>query len=533
MKLKSFISRSEKYAVNFICALMILIMGFLTVESFMHSMKLSCTVKMFEGITYHHDNFFFNAIYIVAIILITSLLIPKLEKIPMKIQTLFMAAVTIIFGCIWVSSAEVSPVADQYSVINAASLAAENNFSFVSDRYFSNYPYQLGMVFYFEVLIRIFGKNQDNYIYLQIINVIHLALAYTGLSLIIGKIFESRRIRTMSMLTMIFSAPAIIYTTFLYGVIPGITYVIYAFIFEILYFREERKTKLIWGMLSVIFMTLAVMVKTNNYIALVALISMALVKFIKRLRISDIVYMLVMLVVSVNILSLTAKSYEKRSGLELGKGVPMTCYMAMGLDEPGGIHGCDAAGWYNSVHTSYLHEQCEFNADKTYEEAKKVVRERIRKFASDYNYTSDFFYEKNTSQWNEPTYASLWINVVMYDYGKKDYGKIANYVLGKGYSEVIDYMNIFQLFVYISSFAGIIVCIKKKDIFCTGLILIVLGGFLYHMIFEGKSQYIMPYFILLTGFSGVGICRLIDFTDSIIAKGKNKPAEKEIIMQKE
>ena len=101
MKLKSFISRSEKYAVNFICALMILIMGFLTVESFMHSMKLSCTVKMFEGITYHHDNFFFNAIYIVAIILITSLLIPKLEKIPMKIQTLFMAAVTIIFGCIW------------------------------------------------------------------------------------------------------------------------------------------------------------------------------------------------------------------------------------------------------------------------------------------------------------------------------------------------------------------------------------------------------------------------------------------------
>ena len=94
-------------------------------------------------------------------------------------------------------------------------------------------------------------------------------------------------------------------------------------------------------------------------------------------------------------------------------------------------------------------------------------------------------------------------------------------------------MNIFQLFVYISSFAGIIVCIKKKDIFCTGLILIVLGGFLYHMIFEGKSQYIMPYFILLTGFSGVGICRLIDFTDSIIAKGKNKPAEKEIIMQKE
>ena len=38
----------------------------------------------------------------------------------------------------------------------------------------------------------------------------------------------------------------------------------------------------------------------------------------------------------------------------------------------------------------------------------------------------------------------------------------------------------------------------------------VFGGFLYHTISEGKSQYIMPYYILLLGFAAYGICMLYD-----------------------
>ena len=89
-------------------------------------------------------------------------------------------------------------------------------------------------------------------------------------------------------------------------------------------------------------------------------------------------------------------------------------------------------------------------------------------------------------------------------------------------------MNVFQMLIYMSAFAGVFVCFKKKDIFCSSLILIVLGGFMYHMIFEGKSQYIMPYFILLTGFSGVGTEVLVSKTTSFInsrKKADEKTAE--------
>lgn len=519
MKIKSIVSKSEQFSRNIICAFMFVIMGFLFVETFMHTMTLSCTEKMFEGITYHHDNFFLNTICTSAVILVVSVLLSKIEKIPTGVLTAIISVFTLTLGVIWVNSAQVSPTADQFLVTNAAKLAAQGDMTFMEDKYFSNSPYQLGMVLFYEVLMRIFGKNRDTYIYIQIINVIHLVLAYIGLTIIIHKTFDSKRITNLALLTMPFAVQPIMYTTFIYGVLPGITYGIYALLFEILYFRSNKKRGLIWAAASAVFMSLSVMVKTNNYIVLIALCILASIKFMNRLKITDIVYIAVMLVMSLNILSLTGSMYEKRSGIKLGESVPMIAYMAMGLDEPGGVLGCDAAGWYSSHHTTGAHTRNEFDAEKTSADAKAAIKERIDKFIGDYKYSNDFFYEKNTSQWNEPTYASLWINIVMHNYHGKEYGRIADFFCGegKGYADISEYMNFFQLFVYMSSFAGIIVCFRKKDIFCSGLILIVLGGFLYHMLFEGKSQYIMPYFIILIGFSAVGTDYLSSKASLILA----------------
>ncbi|MDY3258537.1 MAG: hypothetical protein SOX14_09510, partial [Ruminococcus callidus] len=65
-------------------------------------------------------------------------------------------------------------------------------------------------------------------------------------------------------------------------------------------------------------------------------------------------------------------------------------------------------------------------------------------------------------------------------------------------------------FVFISSSIGLLFCIKNKNILTLILPITVFGGFLYHTISEGKSQYIMPYYILLLGFAAYGICMLYD-----------------------
>jgi len=508
MKFKFNILKSEEYIRNIICVLMLVIMGFLLVESFMHSMILSHTSEMYEGISYHHDNFIFNAVYMAAAITISSLLMPKLEKIPLKILTGILMAVTVVLGTVWVISSQASPSADQFLVSNAGYLAANNDFSFMDDRYYSNCPHQFGMILFYEIQIRLFHGLSNTIVYTQIINVIYLAAAYLGLVILIGQLFKSKRIQIFSILAMLLSVQPLLYTTFVYAVIPGIANVIFALVFEIKYFETENRKKYLYAGLSVFFMVFSVMIKTNNYIALIAVAGMAVIKFINRRKISDIIYILVMVLLSVNIISIVASSYEKRSGKELGEPVPITGYIAMGLSDPEGILGCNAMGWYSSIYTFTNHAGNNYDSAKSSEVAVNAIKERIHKFSTDYSYANDFFYEKNTSQWNEPSFASLWLNEVMNRYNGVEPGWLAGRVLdanaGESHSELAEYMNISQLYIYLTVFAGIFVCFRKKDLFCSSLILIVLGAFLYHMIFEAKSQYILPYYILLLGFSGVG-----------------------------
>ncbi len=519
MKFRFDIKKSEEYIRNIICGLMIVILGFLFTESFMHSMLLTNTKEMFEGISYHHDNFIFNGIYMAAIILLLRMFMPKLEKVPVYFYAALMTAVTLIFGFWWVISAQASQQADQYLVSHAGWLAAHNDFSFMDDRYFSNCPYQLGMVLFYEIQIKLFAMNSSTIICTQIINVIYLASAYLALLLIMGRLFKSRRIQIISALTMMVSLQPLLYTTFVYAVIPGIANVLWALFFEIKYFETENKKKYLYAGLSVFFMAFSVLVKTNNYIALIALAGTAFVKFIVRRKVSDIVYIAIMTVLSLNVLSCAASFYEHRSGKELGPSVPMTGYIAMGLDDPKGVLGCNAKGWYSSHYTFSNMDSHNYDPKAADEFAKEGIRNSVHHLMTDYGYANDFFYEKNTSQWNEPTFASLWVNLVVNRYNGMKPGNLFSDFLSKNggdsHSDLFEYMNVCHLFVFMTAFAGVFVCIRKKDIMCSSLILIVLGAFLYHMIFEGKSQYIMPYYIILTGFSGAGADLLINRINKI------------------
>ncbi|WP_044975027.1 hypothetical protein [Ruminococcus sp. HUN007] len=509
MKFKFDIMKSEEYIRNIICGLMAVILGFLFVESFMHTMVLTNTQEMFEGISYHHDNFIFNAVYMAAALLILHLLLPKMEKAPVHLYTALLMITTLIAGTAWVISSQAGQQADQYMVSHAAWQAAHDDLSFMEDRYFSNYSFQLGMVLFYEIQLRLFAANSDTLICIQIINVIYLAAAYLALILIMGKLFGSKRIQITAAVTMMFSVQPLLYTTFVYAVIPGIANVLFSLLFEIKYFETKSKKKYIYAALSVFFMVFAVMIKTNNYIALIALAGTALVKFITRRKWTDLVYIIIMVVFSLSIVSCASSYYENRSGKKLEPSVPMIGYVAMGLDDPKGVLGCNAKGWYSSHYTTSNYASHDYDIEATKEFAMEGIKDSVHKFMTDYSYANDFFYEKNTSQWNEPSFASLWINLVVGRYGGKEAGKLCDKVLntngGDSHSGLLEYMNVCHLFVFAGAFAGVFVCFRKKDLLCSALILIVLGAFLYHMIFEGKSQYIMPYYIILTGFSAAGI----------------------------
>ena len=87
-------------------------------------------------------------------------------------------------------------------------------------------------------------------------------------------------------------------------------------------------------------------------------------------------------------------------------------------------------------------------------------------------------------------------------------------VYSGGMQKVFDnWFNYFVMLIYLSFTAGMIFMIFRKKLTTESLILpvAILGAILYHMLFEAKSQYILPYFILMIPFAVYG------FTESMRA----------------
>ena len=68
-------------------------------------------------------------------------------------------------------------------------------------------------------------------------------------------------------------------------------------------------------------------------------------------------------------------------------------------------------------------------------------------------------------------------------------------------------MNVFQQAAYVLALIGTCGMIREKGTGAVQLMLpvTVLGGFLYHMLFEAKSQYIYPYMLLLLPLAARGL----------------------------
>jgi hypothetical protein len=198
---------------------------------------------------------------------------------------------------------------------------------------------------------------------------------------------------------------------------------------------------------------------------------------------------------------LPQRVYEQRTGLRFGEGIPMLAWMAMGFSE-----GHAAPGWYKEDNTVDAFEASGYDSAATAEHAKAVLRERAAFFASEPKEALRFFSQKLRSQWNEPSCQSLWINEVHLSYSEKN--GIYRLFCESGHRRTLGVMNQFQQLIYLGALLGTAVLWKKRRLTCCTLALIILGGLLYHLLFEAKSQYALPYVLMLVPMAGAGLTAL-------------------------
>ncbi len=472
-----------------------------------------------EQLIYKNDIFLLNVIVLLIGLVLLPLIAKLLNKVTLKQEIVFIVIWTVILGSIWVFTSNSSPTDDSGMVSNASLAFARNDFKVLQeDTYFKIYSFQLGYVLYGEIAVRIasfFKSVEDNLLFLEFFNVIWLALSFVGMILINTRLFSDERIRHITFLLLVFCFQPLVSCSYLYGLIPGVVCGIWAVYFEIVWLKTGKLRCMI---MSAILIGLGVLIKPNYSIFAVALGIVALISVFKTnvsaREIRNVVIYIVSVVLLVVTLPASVKSfYEKRSGVDLGDAIPYLSWFALGMSEP--TYAGTGPGWYNAATTVWNFYDSDCNAKVASERSYQYIQERMAYFRDNQQYAVDFYYGKAVSQWNETTYQSVWNNNVRGQYKEKT--GLAAWACSKerGRTIVEGFMDYYAQLVFFGCLVGVYSC-KKRDAFYEYIFpLIILGGFLYHILAEAKSQYSLPYFILMSGFAAKGI---VAFYDSFLRK---------------
>lgn len=83
-------------------------------------------------------------------------------------------------------------------------------------------------------------------------------------------------------------------------------------------------------------------------------------------------------------------------------------------------------------------------------------------------------------------------------------------------------MNLFQSLVYAAVLFALWRLRKDAAMEQLFLPLVILGGFLFHTLWEAKSQYIFPYFVCLLPWAAAGLSQAAELAGGIIGIRKDK-----------
>lgn len=492
----------ERWSVLLILGLVMVFMLALTASAYLETSYLNTNDISGENIDIYSDNVFLNLILLVIYLSVAYLFYHCTDAIPKRYFELLLFGWVFCFGSVFIGTTKLAPpiYSDSFMLINAA-IDASDGFYHNMPTYFSRFPFQLGYVLYAEVFLRVMfvvlpGLPEGYYVLgLQFINLVWLMLCYYSLLCITRCLWDDERVHKLCMLLMFFSLQPMMSCTFLYGNIPALACGTVA-VWMFLKFMQEDKLR--FALLCVLFLTAAVALKLNLMIFLVAIGALWLVKLVKKFSLKSCLCLVLAAVCALTLSKIPQAVYEKRSGYEFGEGIPMVAWLAMGMSE-----GHAAAGWYKEDHTVTAFKESGNDPDLTGEKAKTAIAERLGFFGENPREAMSFFAEKLRSQWNEPSYDSIWLNQVFTSYSEK--GGIYSLLCDKGERLTVGFMNQHQQLVFLGMLMGIIALVRKRDILSCILPLIILGGLMYHLLFEAKSQYALPYFILMMPVAAMGL----------------------------
>lgn len=402
----------------------------------------------------------------------------------------------------WINYSNTIPVDDSLSVYELAKDVVLNGIDCLKNNsYIEKCPQQIPMIFFFSAIFQIFSTTDYNVIqFLNIIANIFVIFGIYKLTVILTKKYSQESIISFFITLTFF--PLIILSNFVYSDYIALSFTIWSIIFL---FKYNQNNKIKYFILSSILLMISIMIKMNYLIVLIAYGIYFIIKLLKKnnnkyyIRIG-----LVILFFFINLVPYFGIKYWAINKFELDskQALPIVGYLYMGMSE-----SYREAGWYGEVIVPAWE-----NPKKATQQYPKLIRKRMKIFIDNPSYFFDFYRRKITSGWADPTFQSIWYGI---DSKNKDI-RLQKIYSSPIYKIMFIYLRALSIIIFGFSLYTLLRDKKKISDESLLLIIIFLGGFCFHFIWEMKSRYTLPYLIILIPFASMGISKFVNILNKKI-----------------
>jgi hypothetical protein len=420
-----------------------------------------------------------------------------------------------IIGLFWTNYIKAPVRADSKMVYNIALEFLDGNYdSFKLPGYMAMHPMQIGIVCFIEIFYKI--VRIKNPLIFQNFNVLLVLVCCFLIYKICKLLYKDEKISKILIILLPFFIVMPIVAVFVYGNIVGLAFALFA-IFCLLKYLDTKKTRYL--ILIPFAMLASVILKANYEIILIAIIIVLFLDFLKELKIRNLAIILLTILLIKFSNPILYEIYEKKSNLEVPAGTPMVSYIAMGMYESADR----APGWYNAdfnVESVYVSNS--FDEEATKKESLQVIKDRLVYFKENPLEFAKYYIAKIGSTWFEPAFQTIWTSEAMEENNEKleqyysTQKLIPSMLSGKVSSVIYKYLDVLEITVFMCSFVYIIWSLKTKSLDYKNIILIIsfLGGFLFHILWETKCIYALPFYFMLLPSASAGLLKIFEFLEN-------------------
>lgn len=384
------------------------------------------------------------------------------------------------------------PVADQYGSLYSAYYFLEGNYtSWEFSGFLYTYPMLNPLVLLFLPFVALFGI-EGSAVAFQVFNLAMLLLASYSLYRFCKIVGLNSAVTSI---LFILYLPMTFYCFFIYGNISSLSLIMLAF-WKIADFLKSNRIR--DAVCSAAAITGASLLKGTAIIPLFAILIILAVTAIIRKK-PKLLLLLPLFFIFLSCGNLAVDlTIEGITHEKITDGLSYYGHLTMGISE-----GAWADGWYNG-YTNNLVASCNYDLDLYAVKAENEFRNEAAKFWGNPSYFIPFLSRKTASQWNNPTFQSLWIQQEMLNHALlfKPSGKAIApefLCLDGSPSNMVFYFifNLLQSLILFGSLCYFIFDAKKASLTALLPAITFIGGFLFLLFWEAKAQYTILFFVLL------------------------------------